>query len=266
MSTLAATLPLCGWSPVAERLRQGTWNPGMNVSDSSPMRVHSLYAETSNFGRVRVLVYDYSKIVNLDSEYEEVQVSNRAIDRWKPQYNDFAVIYNPPFVLNLIGNEIVPTYEYLRDSSDKQTAQDYFTRTPDHARIMEFSDSLSQANANRQKYTDRIETLRALGKEDGIELNPESKQDFLSFVDSIPTILKGDLILLDNGDLRAIWDDEYGAHIGLQFQGTGEVQYVIFSRRLSTGKKWRGCGNGDFDLVKRQIATYDLWSVLSEQG
>ena len=38
---------------------------------------------------------------------------------------------------------------------------------------------------------------------------------------------------MDNGNLRAIWDDDNDddRHVALQFLGGGRVQYVIFKRR-----------------------------------
>lgn len=264
MSIHTATSPLDYWSPAAGRLRNSAWILGMNMSNSPPMYVHDRYVETSNFGGVPV--HDRWKSVNLERTYGKAQVSARAIGSWKPWRSESAAINDAPFVLSLIWEGRVPILGELRGESDTQAAQDSSTKTLDRARIMGFSDIQARVDANRKKYADRIETLRSLGKEDGIDLNPESEQDFMRFLDFVPSILEGDLILLENGDLRAIWDDELGAHIGLQFQGSGEVQYVIFSRRLSTGKKRRGCGSGDFDLVKHQIEAYDLWSLVSGKG
>ena len=151
---------------------------------------------------------------------------------------------------------------YHQDGTGRKASQFYvrFYITTTHRR----KTSAKRATVDRQRYEDRIKILRSLAREDGYDLNPESGKKFWSFIDSIPLIRKGDLVLLENGDLRAVWDDEYGAHIGLQFQGYGEVQYVIFSRRTPSGSKRRKCGAGDFGDVKRQIKSYDLWSLVSD--
>ena len=75
-------------------------------------------------------------------------------------------------------------------------------------------------------YTDRLERLHELGKEDGIEPNSLSEQDFLDFIRIKPQTKQANLGLLDNGNLRALWEDDIG-QIDVQFCGNGVVQYLI---------------------------------------
>lgn len=118
---------------------------------------------------------------------------------------------------------------------------------------------------SRRQYEERIKHLRELAKEEeDLDLNPQSEKDFWLFIKSIPMIRKGGLVLLDNGDLRALWKDDDGARIGLQFRGGGEVEYVIFSKGLLAGDEKHEYGRGDFELVKGQIKDYNLWSLVSD--
>lgn len=48
-------------------------------------------------------------------------------------------------------------------------------------------------------------------------MDPDSGRDFWRFVDSNLNFRKGDVILLENGNLRAFWDDEHGDQIGCIF-------------------------------------------------
>ena len=94
--------------------------------------------------------------------------------------------------------------------------------------------------AKKRRYQERIEYLRHEAKQDGYDLNPDSGRDFWRFVDSNPNFRKGDVILLENGNLRAYWDDKHVDQIGLHFLGSGMVNYVIFSRYLfALRANWR---------------------------
>ena len=76
-------------------------------------------------------------------------------------------------------------------------------------------------------YTDRLERLHELGKEDGIEPNSLSEQDFLDFIRIKPQTKQASLVLLNNGNLRASWGDIGREEIDIQFCGNGVVQYTM---------------------------------------
>ena len=69
-------------------------------------------------------------------------------------------------------------------------------------------------------------------------------------------------MLIDNGNLRAVWKGENGTHIGLQFLGSHAVQYVIFKWRAAAETISRVAGRDSFDGVKRQIKAFDLRSLI----
>ena len=69
---------------------------------------------------------------------------------------------------------------------------------------------------------------------------------------------------MENGNLRAIWRDGQGTRMGLQFLGSGKLQYVIFKRHGGEDKISRASGRDNFDGIARQIDAFDLHSLLSE--
>jgi hypothetical protein len=129
---------------------------------------------------------------------------------------------------------------------------------PGHALAQELSEKANRAQADLQAYQVRIEALGADAVQDGYGLNRASERDFWHFVRSEPFIRKGNLVLMDNGNLRAVWRGENGTHIGLQFLGGRTVQYVIFKQRAAAGAISRVAGRDSFEGVKRQIAAFDL--------
>ena len=114
----------------------------------------------------------------------------------------------------------------------------------------------------RQTYRSRIAELREYGVEDGIIVNPASEKDFWSFVKSLSDARPGSLVLMDNGNLRAVWKGEQGSYLGLQFLGRRMVEYIIFKRRPRASKVSRVAGADTFDGIKRQIDAFELSALL----
>ena len=80
------------------------------------------------------------------------------------------------------------------------------------------------------EYEARLEWLTEVGAEDDIELNESSKRDFFSFIDSELYLNVASLVLLDNGNIRAVWKPGNQNQIGIQFRGNGKASYLIFKR------------------------------------
>jgi hypothetical protein len=126
------------------------------------------------------------------------------------------------------------------------------------------------ANKERQKlemyhaYLSRIEMLRSYAALDGFSVNKASEQDFWSFIESVPFVRKAEVVLVDNGNLRAIWDGEDSSHLGLQFLGNCILQYVIFRRRKRSRHISRVAGRDTFEGVKQQVKTFELEVLLQE--
>lgn len=113
-----------------------------------------------------------------------------------------------------------------------------------------------------QAYLARIFELRCIAMDDGYSLSLASEVDFLEFVKSKPQLIKGNLVLMDNGNLRIVWNDNQGTHFGLQFLGEGMVQYVVFKRRDPKQPISRVAGRDAFEGVKRQIESFNLHNFL----
>ena len=110
-----------------------------------------------------------------------------------------------------------------------------------------FDEDILHPHTGYASYELRILFLKGEAEHDGYSLNHESETDFRQFISSAPEKRKGNLVLMDNGNLRAIWKDKQGTQLGLQFLGGGMVQYVIFkqreqgqpARRVLDGIPWR---------------------------
>ena len=137
-------------------------------------------------------------------------------------------------------------------------------------RWIDLFSTLYSENAERRElslevlfdYGQRIEILRNDGDLDGITVNKASVQDFWSFVESVSFECKAEIVLVDNGNLRAVWDGEDGSHLGFQFLGDHMVQYVIFRRRQGSGHVSRVAGRDTLEGVKRQVQNFDLETLL----
>ena len=99
---------------------------------------------------------------------------------------------------------------------------------------------------------------------DGYAVSPASELDFWEFVRNAPDKRQANLVLTDNGNLRAIWSDEHGSRLGLQFLGGGVVQYVIFKRQNHGQPKSRVTGRDSLEGLARQIDAHDLFALLYE--
>jgi len=120
----------------------------------------------------------------------------------------------------------------------------------------------SRGQGLRRSYADRISELRGYGEEDGIEVRAESHDDFWNFIDSNPGLTRGEIFLRTNGNMRAIWQDDNGTRVGLQFMGAGVIEFVIFKKTPAAPKTSRVIGRTSFEGLKRHIDAFELHSLL----
>ncbi|MYA67942.1 MAG: hypothetical protein F4Y22_11925 [Gammaproteobacteria bacterium] len=138
------------------------------------------------------------------------------------------------------------------------------------AKTLDFGDSVAVFDLDGlrrtpfQAYSARIDSLRDFALQDGFSLNPESEADFWRFVQTAPDFRKGNLVLIDNGNLRAVWKNDEGDHLGLQFLGGGMLQYVVFKRRSANSRISQVTGRDTFVGLIRQINAFDLESLLGK--
>ena len=111
-------------------------------------------------------------------------------------------------------------------------------------------------------YASRIEVLKEQAESDGYSLNRASRDAFFEFLKKNPLVKRGRLVLMENGNLRAVWKGDKEDHIGLQFINNRSIQYVIFTRREPQSPVSRVSGRDTLDGIKRQIEAFDLDSVL----
>lgn len=170
---------------------------------------------------------------------------------------------------NIDSSNVISLSSYFRPrvgdrESEVVTLTDLFVffADPSHALAHELVEKVKRAQADLQAYKARIEVLRADAAQDGYGLNAASERDFWHFIHSEPFIRKGNLVLMDNGNLRAMWKGEGGSHIGLQFLGGRTVQYVIFTRRAAAGAASRVAGRDSIDGVRLQLESFDLRPVI----
>jgi hypothetical protein len=82
-----------------------------------------------------------------------------------------------------------------------------------------------------KKFSARISELKSLAIEDDIQINLASVDAAEVFLGSEPFIKLPSVFLLNNGNVRLLWTNGKQEQVGLQFQGTTKVQYVIFVMR-----------------------------------
>ena len=114
----------------------------------------------------------------------------------------------------------------------------------------------------RHSYASRIEFLREEAAEEGITFNENSRRDFWTFIELVPFVRRGRLFLMDNGDLRAVWDDNEDNLVGIQFLGNSSARYVIFKRRTESGFVSRVAGSDTLNGVITQIKAFELDALL----
>lgn len=111
-------------------------------------------------------------------------------------------------------------------------------------------------------YKKRIRILKEQAELDGYSLNQPSKAAFLEFLEKNPLVGRGRLVLMENGNLRAVWEGENGARIGLQFLNNRSIQYVIFKQRETSAPVSRVYGRDTMKGISKQIDAFDLDDVL----
>ena len=104
----------------------------------------------------------------------------------------------------------------------------------------------------------RIALLKNEATEAGDPFNAPSERDFVHFVNSHRQLRRPSIYLVDNGNLRAVWNNAAGLHLGLQFLGGAQVQFVIFAKRSDAADVVRSAGRDTLKGIERQITSFDL--------
>lgn len=165
-----------------------------------------------------------------------------------------------------------PDFRFLPLSQDTETAD---LVVASHVQLVRFRfldliDEYGRQSVTRSRalpkivsaYDNRINVLGKQAATEGYFLNSGSKETFQRFFQKNPLIRLGRLVLLENGNLRAVWKDENGSHIGLQFLDNLSIQYVLFKRRKPGLPVSRAYGRDTIDGLFQQITALELREVL----
>jgi hypothetical protein len=112
----------------------------------------------------------------------------------------------------------------------------------------------------------RIGELKRLGSEEGLAWSPASEDDFWAFLSLWPTVREPGLILMDNGNLRAVWRNASGEQVALEFRGYRQVYFVFFARRPEGPPMARSAGEDSVSRIKEKIAGDSLTGLLRGEG
>ena len=127
------------------------------------------------------------------------------------------------------------------------------------------AEKYQQAWDTKLAYRRRIAELREYGAEDdGLGINQDSETDFWAFIQPLLTARQAWLFLSDDGNLRAVWDDDNDddIHLALEFLGWQQVHYVIFRQLPSAEKVSRLANTATFAGIKQLISDYELTQLL----
>ena len=120
--------------------------------------------------------------------------------------------------------------------------------------------------AHSQAYEARINALRGYAAEDDDidKVNEDSIYDFWAFMKAADFSRQAGLVLLDSGDLRAVWRENAGHDVGLRFLGNQEILYVMFKRNADGQIAERAVGTDSFNGVMKQIKKLNLLHFVKE--
>ncbi|MBB5224514.1 hypothetical protein HNP73_004485 [Amaricoccus macauensis] len=110
----------------------------------------------------------------------------------------------------------------------------------------------------------RLQELKEVAAEEGHVVSLASEKGLKAFLAAIPFTKRPYITLLDNGNVRAFWEDKAaGEQVGLQFLGGDQVQYVIFARRAGQGYIARNAGRDLVTNMESQIETNGLRRLMA---
>ena len=108
----------------------------------------------------------------------------------------------------------------------------------------------------------RLGELRDIAQNENAIYSQVSAEQLRAFIAANGVTRRPLLSLLDNGNLRALWDAPSGEQVGLQFRGGSEIQFVFFARRFNPDGMMRSAGRDTIAGVAEQIASLKLTGLL----
>ncbi len=109
------------------------------------------------------------------------------------------------------------------------------------------SSSYFHSGPYSEHYTQRLAYLRQEGQIENISINSDSQSAFWQLLDVIPDAKQAEIILLDNGNLRAYWRNEAREYVGLEIVNDASLRCLMHKRSQS----------GEFDTKIVRSSTID---------
>ena len=129
--------------------------------------------------------------------------------------------------------------------------------------VVEHLQQAQDASEIRRAYQRRIAELSRYGLDDGISLNEASEKDFWAFVEATGSTSRAGLVLMDTGNIRAVWKGDDESHLGLHFLGDQQARYVIFKRRPASRHISRVAGTDTLEGIRVQIRAFGLTPLVN---
>ena len=130
--------------------------------------------------------------------------------------------------------------------------------------FVEYLQKLVEAWRLSTAYQKRINELITYGMEDGVSINKASEEDFWDFFALTNFTRQAGLVLMNNGNLRAVWKNDHSEHIGVQFLGGQRGEFVVFKRRPASADVSRIAGIDTLGGIRNQINSLALASLVKD--
>ena len=108
----------------------------------------------------------------------------------------------------------------------------------------------------------RLDELKAIALDEGIAVCGRSEHDARGFQAQLGLAKRPALFLTDGGNCSAVWEDDAGNRVGLEFEGDGVVEYACL-KRLDSGRIETSVGRGALASLCDHIATAGLDGLLA---
>jgi hypothetical protein len=204
------------------------------------------------------IVDDYHRAVETATEMAEVtMLRHESADEWWE-----------PFV-----HRVVDDYHGLVEQPTSMVKDEVTTVEQEYPKLLWKAMSTwydckkaGAAVTHEQDYHSRIAALREMAEDEGFTVAEASIKDLWIFFSTLSPSQKAELAVNPNENLRAIWDDDHGNHVGIQFRGAGVLQYVIFKGPTDSPERIYDAGRGDIEVVRQLVKDFDLENLLGIYG
>ena len=209
---------------------------------------------------------DSAKIFHLSASHKIERAYRSCIERASLMAKDEVATVTPESATVVVISDIRKMADYclsrvkvLRGMAEEGV----FAIVPKSANVFPAKIShLSASDTMERAYHRRIKDLRGMAKDEGFMVAQESVNDFWQLIRSLLPTRKAQLVLTDEGNLIAIWDDDDGNYVDIEFLGAGSLHYLIFKGPEHSPNRICEEGGGDIQTVKRQAQKHNLAKLL----